>query len=159
MKKELKLAFKYLRRYWLKYLLGILALFIVDRVNAAVPLLSGELIDGLTTRAETGFGMADIGNIVLRLLIMGTVVNVGRFAWRYFLFGSARSVERDLRRDLFAHLETLSMRYYNEHKTGDLMAHFTNDLMSDHTRIGRCSIGPVVDPDIGTTDTGCLNFD
>ena len=136
MKKELKLAFKYLRRYWLKYLLGILALFIVDRVNAAVPLLSGELIDGLTTRAETGFGMADIGNIVLRLLIMGTVVNVGRFAWRYFLFGSARSVERDLRRDLFAHLETLSMRYYNEHKTGDLMAHFTNDLMSVRKLLG-----------------------
>ena len=136
MKKELKLILRYLRRYWLQYLLGILALFIVDRVNAGVPLLSGELIDGLTGRAETGFGLPDIGNIVLRLLGMGAVIAVGRFGWRYFLFGSARSVERDLRRDMFEHLETLSMHYYNEHKTGDLMAHFTNDLMSVRRLLG-----------------------
>lgn len=44
-----------------------------------------------------------------------------------------------MRNDLFAHLETLSMRYYNEHKTGDLMAHFTNDLQSI-----RMFLGPTV---------------
>ena len=60
MNRELKLALSYLRRYWLQYLLGILALFIVDRVNAGVPLLTGELIDGLTNRAETGFGLESI---------------------------------------------------------------------------------------------------
>ena len=136
MKRELKLALRYLSRYWVQYLLGIFALFIVDRVNANVPLLSGELIDGLTTRAETGFGLPEIGNIVLRLIGMGAIIAVGRFGWRYFLFGSARSVERDLRRDMFAHLETLSMYYYNEHKTGDLMAHFTNDLMSVRRLLG-----------------------
>ncbi len=136
MKKELKLIFDYLRRYWLRYLLGMVALFIVDRVNAAVPLLSGELIDGLNTRAATGFGMPEIWSIVLRLLGMGAVIALGRFGWRYFLFGSARLVERDLRLDMFAHLETLSMRYYNEHKTGDLMAHFTNDLMSVRRLLG-----------------------
>ena len=136
MKKELKLIFDYLRRYWLRYLLGMVALFIVDRVNAAVPLLSGELIDGLNTRTATGFGMPEIWSIVLRLLGMGAVIALGRFGWRYFLFGSARLVERDLRLDMFAHLETLSMRYYNEHKTGDLMAHFTNDLMSVRRLLG-----------------------
>ena len=136
MKKELKLILYYLRRYWIRYMLGIVALFIVDRVNAMVPLLSGELIDGLNSRAETGFGLAQIGSIVLRLIGMGAIIAVGRFGWRYFLFGSARSVERDLRRDMFAQLETLSMRYYNEHKTGDLMAHFTNDLMSVRKLLG-----------------------
>ena len=136
MKKELSLALRYLKRYWVQYLLGILALFIVDRVNAMVPRLSGELTDGLAYSAETGFGLNEIGNIVLRLLLMGLVIAVGRFGWRYFLFGSARSVERDLRQDMFAHLETLSLHYYNEHKTGDLMAHFTNDLMSVRRLLG-----------------------
>ncbi len=136
MNRELKLALHYLRRYWWQYLLGILALFIVDRVNAGVPLLTGELIDGLTHRSETGFGLGDIRAIVLRLLGMGAVIALGRFGWRYFLFGSARSVERDLRRDMFAHLEALSMGYFNEHKTGDLMAHFTNDLMSVRKLLG-----------------------
>ena len=136
MKKELRLLLRYLKRYMVQYALGILALFMVDRVNAAVPLLTGELIDGLTGSAETGFGMDGIRSIVLRLLGMGALIALGRFGWRFFLFGSARLIERDLRSDLFAHLETLSMSWYNEHKTGDLMAHFTNDLQSVRNLMG-----------------------
>ncbi len=125
MKQELKLALHYAARYWWRYLLGIAALFLVDQVNANVPRLSGELTDGLA------LGILDMGGvwgIALRLLGMGALIMIGRFFWRVFLFGSARMIERDLRSDMFAHLETLSMSWYNEHKTGDLMAHFTNDL-------------------------------
>ncbi len=125
MRKELKLALLCARRYWWRYVLGLAALFLVDQVNANVPRLSGELIDGL----KDGFLTMDgVWAIALRLLGMGAVIMTGRFFWRVFLFGSARMVERDLRSRLFAHLETLSMSWYNEHKTGDLMAHFTNDL-------------------------------
>ena len=124
-KKEGKLALHYVKRYWWRYLLGIAALFLVDRINARVPLLSGELTDGL---AAGSLDMQGVWNIALRLLGMGALIMLGRFGWRFFLFGSARLIERDLRSDLFAHLETLSMSWYNEHKTGDLMAHFTNDL-------------------------------
>ncbi len=125
MGKELKLAGRCIRRYWWRYILGLAALFMVDQVNANVPLLSGELTDGLT---QGVLDMGGVWNIALRLLGMGAIIMVGRFCWRIFLFGSARLIERDLRSDLFAHLETLSMSWYNEHKTGDLMAHFTNDL-------------------------------
>lgn len=125
MARELKMAFHYVRKYWWRYVLGMAALFLVDQVNAAVPQLSGELTDGLTA------GILDMGgvwNIAIRLLGMGAVINIGRFFWRYFLFGNARMIERDLRGRLFGHLENMSMSWYNEHKTGDLMARFTNDL-------------------------------
>ncbi len=133
MRKEFMLAWRYVRRYWWKYLLGILALFMVDQVNSDVPHLSQELVDGLDTGALTLDG---VRNIALRLLMMGGLIALGRFGWRFCLFGSARQVERDLRRDMFGHLETLSMRYFNEHKTGDLMAHFTNDLGSVRQLLG-----------------------
>ena len=125
MRRELKLALHFVKKYWWRYLLGIAALFLVDRINARVPLLSGELTDGLAAGSLDGSG---IWNIALRLLGMGALIMLGRFGWRFFLFGAARLIERDLRSDLFAHLETLSMSWFNEHKTGDLMAHFTNDL-------------------------------
>ncbi len=125
LKKELKLALRYARRYWWRYLLGLAALFLVDQVNANVPRLSGELIDGLK---DGILAMDGVWSIALRLLGMGAAIMTGRFLWRVFLFGSARMVERDLRNSLFAHLEKLSMSWYNDHKTGDLMAHFTNDL-------------------------------
>ena len=125
MSREIKLALHYAGRYWWRYLIGLAALFLVDQVNANVPLLSGSLTDGL---AEGALDMNGVWEIALRLLGMGALIMAGRFLWRFFLFGSARMAERDLRRDMFAHLETLSMSWYNEHKTGDLMAHFTNDL-------------------------------
>ena len=54
----------------------------------------------------------------------------GRFGWRYFIIGASRGIEYRLRDDMFSHMETLSARYYNSHKTGDLMAYFTNDLQA-----------------------------
>ena len=125
MRKELKLAWRFVKRYWWRYIFGLAALFLVDQVNAGVPLLSGELTDGL---AGGALNMDGVWRIALRLLGMGALIMLGRFCWRFFLFGAARLVERDLRGELFAHLEDLSMSWYNEHKTGDLMAHFTNDL-------------------------------
>ena len=41
--KELKLAWRYVRRHWWQYILGILALFIVDAVNTYVPRFTGEI--------------------------------------------------------------------------------------------------------------------
>jgi len=51
-----------------------------------------------------------------------------RFMWRYFLIGSARRIERALRSRFYGHLLKLSTPYFTRTKTGDLMAHATNDM-------------------------------
>lgn len=134
--KELQLLGSYAKRYWPKYALGILALAAVDLMNVHIPQFTGEITDGL--KAGT-IGMGGVWRLVAVIVLLGAGMAVGRFGWRYFIFGTSLSVENDMRKDLFAHLETLSMRYYNEHKTGDLMAHFTNDL-----RAVRMLLGPVI---------------
>ena len=53
----------------------------------------------------------------------------GRFGWRYFIIGASRGIEYRLRDDMFS-IWRHSRRYYNSHKTGDLMAYFTNDLQA-----------------------------
>ncbi|HIQ98493.1 MAG TPA: ABC transporter ATP-binding protein [Candidatus Scybalocola faecavium] len=134
--KELKFISRYVGRHGLAYILGIGALFAVDLMNALIPRYTGEITDGLEAQA---INMDQIWSLILRILILGAVIAIGRFFWRFFIFGSSRSIEKEMRNDLFAHLETLSMHYYNEHKTGDLMAHFTNDLQSV-----RMFLGPTV---------------
>lgn len=134
--KELKYISRYVKRHGLQYILGIAALFAVDLMNVYIPRYTGEITDGL--EAQT-LDMDGVLNLILRILILGAIVALGRFFWRYFIFGASRSIEKEMRNDLFAHRETLSMRYYNEHKTGDLMAHFTNDLQSI-----RMFLGPTV---------------
>ena len=134
--KELKFVSRYVKRHGLQYILGIVALFAVDLMNVYIPRYTGEITDGLEART---LEMDGVLRLILRILILGAIVALGRFFWRYFIFGASRSIEKEMRNDLFAHLEKLSMRYYNEHKTGDLMAHFTNDLQSI-----RMFLGPTV---------------
>ena len=134
--KELKFVSRYVKRHGLQYILGIVALFAVDLMNVYIPQYTGEITDGLEART---LEMDGVIRLILRILILGAIVALGRFFWRYFIFGASRSIEKEMRNDLFAHLEKLSMRYYNEHKTGDLMAHFTNDLQSI-----RMFLGPTV---------------
>lgn len=131
--KELKLAWRYVRRHWWQYILGILALFVVDAVNVYVPQFTGEITNGLDQHT---LGMDGVMGLVWKIVLIGVVIAIGRFCWRIFLFGAARSIEKEIRGDLFRHLSTLSARYYNEHKTGDLMAHFTNDLQAVRSLLG-----------------------
>ncbi len=130
---ELKFIRPYVKRYGLQYLIGIVALLLVDALNVYIPRFTGQITDGLETHS---IGMNEIWFLIAKILLFGVFIALGRFAWRYFILGPARSIERELRDDMFGHLETLSMRYFNEHKTGDLMAHFTNDLASIRMFLG-----------------------
>ena len=127
---------QYIRRHRLQYVLGILTLFFVDYANIFIPKLTGVITDGLTAHS---MDWGDVKRNLLYLFLLGLSLAVGRFFWRYFLFGASRSIEKELRNDMFAHLEKMDVEYYNEHKTGDLMTRFTSDLNAI-----RMAIGPAV---------------
>lgn len=134
MKKSI--IFRYISRYKYQYILGIIALFTVDFANLYIPQFTGEITDGLK---ENTLNMEGLIAGIIKIALVGLLLTAGRFGWRYFIFGSARGIERNIRDDLFKHLEKLSMSYYNQNKTGDLMAHFTNDINAI-----RMSVGPAV---------------
>lgn len=115
----------YLLRYKWHYVMGIFVLLLVDLASLYIPQFTGEIVDGLAEGTLT-----DVKPLLLGILIAGLTMALGRFGWRYFIVGASRGIEYRLRNDMFAHLETLSARYFNSHKTGDLMAHFTNDLQA-----------------------------
>jgi ATP-binding cassette subfamily B protein len=96
----------------------------VDAVQLAIPWFVGYAIDEIAKSPSTA-PLAYIGLIVLGVSSVGLIF---RFLWRFFLVGSARRIEREVRSKFFRHLLTLSAPYYNRTKTGDLMAHATNDI-------------------------------
>lgn len=123
----------YLWSYKWHYLLGVIVLLLVDLASLYIPQYTGEIIDGLTAGA---FGLEGVKPILLKILLAGLTMMLGRFGWRFFIIGASRGIEYKMRNDLFGHLETLSARFYNSHKTGDLMAHFTNDLQAIRQAVG-----------------------
>ena len=126
----------HLIRYSPVYLIGLAALFMVDYVQLYIPQYMGEVVDGLDAHTIDGPG---IWSLCLKIILVGLLHLLGRFVWRYCIFGTARKVERKMRNQLFRHLETLPQRYYHEHKTGDLMSYFTNDLEAV-----RMAVGPAI---------------
>ncbi|MBP5158782.1 MAG: ATP-binding cassette domain-containing protein, partial [Lachnospiraceae bacterium] len=128
--------FSYIKRFKFRYALGILILMGVDFASLYIPQLTGAITDGLGTE---GYGTDDIMRHIGFILLVGGIMVAGRFGWRYFIFGSARKIECEMRNDLFDHLTKLSPAFYNRNKTGDLMALFTNDISSI-----RMAIGPAI---------------
>lgn len=129
----------WLWRYRGRVFAGFIALLMVDGAGLLIPLVIRDVIDRLS-RGETGFLRGGIYIVLIAIVAMSF-----RFLWRYFLIGTARRIERDLRERLYEHLLILSPSFYNEHKTGELMAHATNDIDA----VGRaCGFGvlTIADP-------------
>ncbi len=135
-------------RGWL--LLGIMALLVVDATQLISPLIIRAAVDDLVA----GRGQ-NLGRYGLYLVAMAVVVFLFRFVWRVSLFGTGRRIERDIRQRLFAHLLRLSPSFYLEHKTGDIMAHATNDL--DAVRRA-CGMGVMLAADIAFMASMSLAF-
>jgi len=114
---------RFLWQYRGRVALGVVSLIAVDITILAIPYYIKESIDQLAQ------GQGDLlwqhGLMIMTFAGSGMIF---RFLWRYFLVGSARKIERQLRARFYDHLLKLSTPYYTRTKTGDLMAHATNDM-------------------------------
>mgnify|MGYP004613629133 FL=1 len=97
---------QYIKRHKLQYTLGILTLFAVDFANIFIPKLTGVITDGLTAHSLSWGG---VKQNLLYLFLLGLFLTIGRFFWRFFLFGASRSIEKEIRNDMFAHLEKMDV--------------------------------------------------
>ena len=141
---------KYYLQNWYLFLIGIIALIFVDIYQLEIPRQIGFLIDGLSSNTLDEQG---IYRIVLTILGYAGIIILGRFVWRIGIFGASRRFDYGLRNDMFAHCEKLSVSFYNENKTGALMAHYTNDL--DAVRMG---VGPGMIIFVDATFLGVLTI-
>ncbi len=131
-----KFIWQYIKRHKWQFAGGLLALFVVDFANIYIPQLTAAVTDGLTNHS---LDMDGVWFYIYSILGVGASITVGRFMWRFFFFGASRSIEMEIRNDMFSHLEKMSVEYYNDHKTGDLMTRFTSDLNAI-----RMALGPAV---------------
>ncbi len=108
-----------------KYIIGILWLIGVDVLQLLIPKILGVYTDALKTGTLTSKNMLFYGFLII---IIAFFMFLFRYLWRIYIMGTARLLEYKLRNDLYTHFQKLSTNYFNNHKTGDLMAHATNDI-------------------------------
>jgi ATP-binding cassette subfamily B protein len=134
---------KYYKQNWHYFLIGIIALIIVDIAQLEIPRYIGNLFDGLTPIKNEATGLLEITldrsqliEIILTISGLALIMGVGRFVWRITIFGASRRFDYGLRNDMFQHCEQLSQEFYSKNKTGGLMAYFTNDLEAVRRGVG-----------------------
>ena len=125
-------------KYKYKYFFGILSLIAVDTLQLLLPVVLGNVTNKL--KAGT-LSNAEVIKFAIFLGFIAVGVAVFRFLWRYMVFGVSKILEAALRARLYTHLQKLSVNYFNIHKTGDLMAHATNDINNVSTALGQGEIG------------------
>lgn len=116
-----------------KYAIGIIFILCVDILQLIFPKIIGAITDGFLNGTVNQHNLMMYLGLIL-LTAFGTAVF--RYLFRVFIFGTEKKVEFQLRKTFFDHLLTLSTRFYNENKTGDLMAHATNDINAVRMAMG-----------------------
>jgi len=121
-----------MRRYWRGYLWGGVSVILSNAIWVLFPqvirMASDDLNHGVTKQKIVYFASLLIGIAILKGIFL--------FLTRWIIIGISREIEYDLRNDLFRHLEKQSASYYQEHRTGDIMARMTNDLAAVRTLLG-----------------------
>lgn len=108
-----------------RYIIGILALGLVSVFNLIPPRVMGEVIDRIASQDLT---VHQLFLDVLYLLLAGFAMYGLRYIWRMYILGTANHLGRILRFRLFEHFTQMSPSFYQKFRTGDLMAHATNDV-------------------------------
>ena len=123
----------FFKKYKGRYILGVIWLILVDGLQLIIPKLLGNITDKIKYDLLDTTGLIKYAGLII-LLALGTAIF--RFLWRYFIFGTGRLIEKNIREDFYNKLQSLSTRYFNDHKTGDLMAHATNDINAVRMAMG-----------------------
>lgn len=123
----------FLMRHWFAYVFGVLLLIAIDGLQLLTPLVIGGFTDTLTSGTMT---TDMIPKYIAYVLLIAIGVAVGRYGWRMTIITASKKMEYWLRNKVFKHLENMSLNYFNHHKTGDLMAHCTNDISAIRNAFG-----------------------
>lgn len=126
------------------YLIGILSLSLVAVLNLIPPKIMGMVIDRVIAGNLTNTEL--LWNL-LWLVLSAIAMYLLRYIWRMYIFGTSYRLGKIMRFRLFEHFTKMSPSFYQKYRTGDLMAHATNDINA-LTRLAGGGVMSAVDASI-----------
>lgn len=140
--KNLRTLKKYFLRYKTALITGIFFIIVSNAFTVYVPIIIKDSLNDLQQ------GIVENKLVEYALLIVGSTLMAGifRFMIRQTIIVISRKIEYDLRQDFWEYIQHLSLRFFQNNSTGNIMAHATNDISAV-----RMFIGPAV---MYSIDTG-----
>jgi ATP-binding cassette subfamily B protein len=123
---------KYFIRYKSKLLWGVLFILISNSFQVYIPLLLKDSIDTL----QQDLSYSKILQYSLMIVGAALISGVFRFLIRQTIIVVSREIEFDMRQDFWSHIQRLSLRFFQNNSTGNIMAHATNDISAVRMYVG-----------------------
>jgi ATP-binding cassette subfamily B multidrug efflux pump len=141
MHRNLRTLYPYLWKYKGTLLVGGITVLLTNGIWVLFPQVIRRATDVLDAhvRQHDALTSALRRQLLAYCLLMVAIAfakGIFQFLTRWLLIGVSREIEYDLRNDLFRHLEGLSYSYYQNTRTGDIMARATNDLNAVRMLLG-----------------------
>lgn len=128
-KGTLKRLLKYVFTYKVRMVVIIIAIIVSAVAQAGSALFLQALIDRYIMPL-VGESVPDWAPLIQALIFMGILYALGTFsAWlySYLLVGVEQGVMKEIRDEMFEHMQTLPISYFDTHEHGDVMSRYTND--------------------------------
>jgi ATP-binding cassette subfamily B protein len=120
----LKRFVSYFKPYKLLFWLDLVAAFLVAGIDLLYPLLTKSMLNDYIKNKAVSTVL-----IIAGVLLILYVIKMGlNYFMGYYGHVMSAKMQRDMRRDLFAHLETLPVSFFDKSKTGVLISRSTGDL-------------------------------
>ncbi|WP_195560249.1 ABC transporter ATP-binding protein [Anaeromassilibacillus sp. D41t1_190614_C2] len=119
----LRMLLSYMGRH--KFILLLVAILVT--ISAVANLLGTYMIRPVVNNLASG----NVRDLLMGVLLTAAIYGVGAlsaYGYTQAMVKAAQQVLYDIRRDLFAHLQTLPLKFFDTQRHGDVMSYFTNDV-------------------------------
>ncbi|MDN3512393.1 MAG: ABC transporter ATP-binding protein/permease [Candidatus Jettenia sp.] len=122
----------FVKKYKRYFIIGTLSLIAVDIINIFPPLIIKKALDILSKEVS----LTKIIILSALYILLSFFQGICRYVWRMYFIGTSFRCDYDLRMAFFGHIETLSEKFFQKYKTGDLMSRATNDMSAVRMAVG-----------------------
>ena len=118
-----------MKRYKYRYMIVMVCIAISSLISVIGTLFMKALIDDYILPMVDG-RIQSFEPLIRALMFMAGIYGIGivcNYAYNLIMMYVSQNVLKDVRDEMYAHMETLPIKYFDTHQHGDIMSHYTND--------------------------------
>ena len=121
----------FIKPYKMRLVVAVICMALSGASNVVVPWLIKDVIDKVLANKD----IYTLNLIVIGILVLFLLRGFFYFGQKYLMSFVGQKIVNDIRETLYRHLQTLSLSYFDRHKTGNIMSNLTNDVTALQTAI------------------------
>lgn len=115
---------KYIGHYWYAYFFAVFCMVVAILLDMLYPMITKSIVDDVIIGGNMGL----LGFLLAMIVAIGVGRSIGGYLKEFIFDTVSAKIGARLRKDLFTHIEGLSMEYFDDTNTGELMARVKDDV-------------------------------